>query len=280
MRGLTKQSRKWIMGIGVLILLLIDGTVVLFAVAKPQSESRSWIMIVIVALAVLCGGAGAVMRIRRTKYAALLQEDFYAAYESIMVGVRNSVLSRFEQKEILLDVADLMLQAQENGRAAGEVVGEDTGVFVRKMIEACGYRGKFAFNLLYGLQTFIGVLIIVQAAIFLMRGDAMFFETTVGVMILPYLAVMSFVLIPLLRVFIAKQKMLPVFLLPALLIALFIAVNEVLHAFGENAAWVKVYLDGEVNVISSWWILIILAAVFIACFLIKIWLRRRSLHLA
>ena len=272
---ITKQSKKWVIGIA----LLVGALVISLILSLVYSGSATpWLMIVITLLAVGSGGQAISMRIRRGKYPALMDNQYDEAYESVMIALRNSGLGAIEQKDILLDIADLMLAAQRDGRVVGEVLGQDIGQFVNRTIEAYGYRHKLAFNLLYGLQCLVGSLVIVQAANCLLHGAAPFFETAVGVMILPYLVLLSFVLLPLMHHFIARQKLLWTILPPVLLVAAFFAINSLLHAYGEGLPWAQVYLDGEVVVIGAWWVLLILAIVFAGSFALKYWLRRRAIR--
>ena len=94
-----------------------------------------------------------------------------------------------------MDISDLLFQAQENDRPISSVIeNNDIDDFVKKIRLSYGYRNTVVFNILSGIQNMLYVLVIVQLAIFLIRNTDTFFQTTMGLMMLPYLFFLSFIL--------------------------------------------------------------------------------------
>jgi hypothetical protein len=194
-----------------------------------------------------------------------------------MVALENSSLSIFERREILLDISELLLKAQQEGRSVDSVIEKDVHGFVDRIKLSYGYRNSIIFNILIGIQYFIYALVIVQGAVYLMRSTDTFFETTIGLMILPEMFILSFLLIPLLRYFISHQKILWFILTLLGFVFLFLGSTVLLRRFGGDISWVQTYLDKEINIISSWLIIIILAIIMVSIWLIKWFIRKWSI---
>jgi len=218
-----------------------------------------------------------ILNVRRSKYAALLQDDYYKMYESISAALQNSTLSIFERRDVLMDISDLLLQAQQNNRPINTVIG-NVDDFIKGIKTSFGYRSNIVFNLLSGIQNTIFVLVIVQIAIYFMRGTDSFFNTTIGLMILPYIVLLSFLIMPLMRYLVSRQR--KVWLAAALIgvpAVVYISVNEILHRFGMDIPWVQTYFEREIPFINSWIILAVLVIITALSWFIKWFIRFRSI---
>jgi hypothetical protein len=143
---------------------------------------------------------------KRRGYSSFLRNDYYEVYERIVAALENSTLSIFERREILLDISELLLQAQGKKRPVNSVIENNIEDFIGRIKLSYGYRNGIVFNILSGIQNFIFVLIIVQAAIYLIRQTDPFFEVTIGLMMLPYMFLLSLLLLTLLKYLISRQK--------------------------------------------------------------------------
>jgi|GEM_PF-2810902 len=278
MRPIKKQSKKIVMFSAVLfgLLTIAAAAMLIFWPKSEQGEAYLWILIVIIILGLVSLGILIILNVRRGKYAALLQDDYYKMYERIAAALQNSALSIFERREVLLDIADLLLQAQQKNRPINTVIG-NVDDFVKGIKTSFGYRNNIIFNLLSGIQNVTYGLIAVQVVLYLIRGTDSFFNTTIGLMIIPYVAFVSFLLIPLKRYLISKQK--KVWFVAALIgiVAVYIGANELLHKFGMNIPWVQTYFEKEINFIGSWVILTVLVTVVALSWFIKWYIRFRSI---
>ena len=209
MTSLSKQSKKILIFSLILISLLIIATIsMLIIMAKNGTGSSIFtILAVIILLAIISSSLVIVLVIRRRKRSSYLRDDYYEAYERIILMLENSTLSVFERREVILDISDLLFQAQENDRPISSVIkNNDIDDFVKKIRLSYGYRNTVVFNILSGIQNMLYVLVIVQLAIFLIRNTDTFFQTTMGLRMLPYLFFLSFILLPLIRYLISRQK--------------------------------------------------------------------------
>ncbi len=278
MRPIKKQSRKLVIfsSISIGLLTIASVAVLIFLLKSKQGDTFSWILIAIIILGLLFFGILIVLNVRRGKYAALLQDDYYKIYERIAAALQNSTLSLFERRDVLLDIADLLLQAQQNSRPINTVIG-DVDEFVRGVKTSFGYRNNIIFNLLSGIQNVIYVLTVVQIVIYFMRGTDSFFSTTIGLMIIPYIVFVSFLMKPLMQYLVSKQR--KVWFAAALIgiVAVYIGVNELLHRFGMDIPWVRTYFEKEILFIGSWVILALLVTVVALSWFIKWLIRFRSI---
>jgi hypothetical protein len=280
MKKVKKQSRKLVIFYSVIIglLIVVAAAILIFWPESDQGSSFPWILIAIIVLGLLSLGILIVLNLRRSKYAALLQDDYYKMYESISAALQNSTLSIFERRDVLMDISDLLLQAQQNNRPINTVIG-NVDDFIKGIKTSFGYRSNIVFNLLSGVQNTIYVLAIVQVAVYFMRGTDSFFNTTIGLMILPYIVFLSFLIMPLLmRYLVSRQR--KVWLAAALIVimaAVYIGVNEILHRFGMNIPWVQTYFEKEIHFISSWGILAVLIIIIALSWFIKWYIRFRSI---
>ena len=208
------------------------------------------------------------------KYASSLAVEYYEVHEDLGAALQNSSLSLVERKEIQLDILGLLVQAQQDGRPARDVVGSDLSEFVANIESSYGYRGRFGFYLLHGFQYFIFLQCVSQAAVFGIRGITPFMETLIGVPQIPFSILLSFVLIPMMTFAMSKRKVLLMVLVPIGFALLYLAVNRALRGSFNDASWAQFYLDGEVGFITSWEVLVLWMILFAAASVGK-WLLRR-----
>jgi hypothetical protein len=279
MKELKGQSRKLVIFSAVVIGLLVVAVaaILIFWPESKQGGSLPWILITIMVLGLLSLGILIVLNVRRSKYAALLQDDYYKMYESISAALQDSTLSIFERRDVLMDISDLLLQAQQNNRPINTVIG-NVDDFINGIKTSFGYRSNIVFNLLSGIQNTIYVLAVVQIAIYFMRGTDSFFNTTIGLMILPYIVFLSFLIMPLMMYILYRQrKVWFAAVLIGIVAVVYIGVNEILHKFGMDIPWVQTYFEKEIPFINSWGILVVLIIIVALSWFIKWYIRYRSI---
>jgi len=277
--SLTRQSKKIVIFSSILIGLLIISSIIMFVfwLNNRSGNSLLWILIVIIFFALISAVLMIILIVKRRGYSSFLRNDYYEVYERIAAALENSTLSIFERKEILLDISELLLQAQEKKRPVNSVIENNIEDFIERIKLSYGYRNGIVFNILSGIQNLLFVLTIVQAAIYLIRNTNSFFEVTMGLMMLPYMFLLSFLLLPLLKYLISRQKIIWFIIALVGLVSLFLGSNELLRRFGSNIAWVQTYFEKEITFISSWFIVIILILVMVLSWLAKWFMRRQSI---
>lgn len=279
MKEVKKQSRKLVIFSAAMIGLLVVAVaaILIFWPESGQGDSFPWILIAIIVLGLLSLGILIVLNVRRSKYAALLQDDYYKMYESISAALQNSTLSIFERRDVLLDISDLLLQAQQDNRPINTVIG-NVDDFIKGINTSFGYRSNIVFSLISGIQNTIYVLTVVQIAIYFMRGTDSFFSTTIGLMIIPYIVFVSFLMKPLMQSLVSKQRKVWFFAAALIgIVAIYIGTNEILHRFGMDIPWVQTYFEREIPFINSWIILTVLIIIIALSWFIKWFIRFRSI---
>lgn len=279
MISLTRQSKKIVIFSSILIGLLIISSIIVFVFwpNNRQENSLSWILTVIIIFALISAVLMVILIVKRRRYSSFLRNDYYEVYERIVAALENSTLSIFERREILLDISELLLQAQEKKRQVNSVIENNIEDFIERIKLSYGYRNGIVFNILSGIQNLLFVLTIVQVAIYLLRNTDSFFETTMGLMILPYMFLLSFLLLPLLKYLISRQKIIWFIIALIGLVSLFLGSNELLRRFGSDIAWVQTYFEKEITFISSWFIVIIIILVMVSSWCAKWYMRRQSI---
>jgi hypothetical protein len=134
------------------------------------------------------------------------------------------------------------------------------------------------FSLISGIQNTIYVLTVVQIAIYFMRGTDSFFSTTIGLMIIPYIVFVSFLMKPLMQYLVSKQRKVWFFAAALIgIVTIYIGTNEILHRFGMDIPWVQTYFEREIPFINSWIILAVLIIIIALSWFIKWFIRFRSI---
>ncbi len=279
MKSLTRQSKKIVIFSSILIGLLVISSIIMF-IFWPNNRSGNsllWILTIIIFVALIFAVLMIILIVKRRGYSSFLRNDYYEVYERIVAALEDSTLSIFERREILLDISELLLQAQEKKRPINSVIENNIEDFIERIKLSYGYRNGIVFNILSGIQNLLFVLTIVQIAIYLIRNTDPFFKTTMGLMMLPYMFFLSFLLLPLLKYLISRQKTVWFIIALVGLVSLFLGLNELLKRFGSDIAWVQTYFEKEITFISSWFIVIILILVMVSCWLAKWFMRRQSI---
>lgn len=279
MISLTRQSKKIVIFSSILIGLLIISSIIMFVFWPNNRSGNSLLSIltIIIFFALISAVLMIILIAKRRRYSSFLRNDYYEVYERIVLALENSTLSIFERREINLDISELLLQAQEKKRPVNSVIENNIEDFIERIKLSYGYRNGILFNILSGIQNLLFVLTIVQATIYLIRNTDPFFETTMGLMMLPYMFLLSFLLLPLLRYLISRQKIIWFIIALVGLVSLDLGSNELLRRFGSDIAWVQTYFEKEITFISSWFIVIILILVMVSSWLAKWFMRRQSI---
>ncbi len=280
MTSLTGKSKKIIILSLSLTGLFIIASILIFVLWPDDSlrTSTPLLFVLLILFAVVASGFTVIFLIARRKNASYLKDEYFEVYESITAALENSTLSIFEKREVSLDISDLLFQAQENKRPVNSVIeNNDIKGFVKNIKSSYGYRNTILFNLLSGMQNFVFVLFIIQLAIFLIRDTEPFFDTTLGLSILPGMFLLSFIVLPLLRYFLSHQKILLSVVSVSGFMVIAFSLNILLKNFGTDLKWVQIYFQNEIAFISSWKMVIIFTLIMIICWFLKWIIRNKSL---
>jgi len=280
-----KVSKKslWLIITSFLVSAALIVTVVLYAVNVNRrgvmQSAEMWFVAAIVVLAALTFGLFTWQRLYKSRYVKKLNEKYYAAYEKIGDALQSAKMSKAELREAKLDILSLMLEAQENGRDVSEIVGDDTAEYVENLQRSFGYRSSFLFELLSVLQYGVFFVTFIQALIYFTElGRVPFFESETSLSLFCMFVITIFVLYPLLRRAMRKDKTAAAMITPLIFGVAFIVLIIVLDNTLGHLSWVRFFLDTKIVMISTLWQLIVMAAVAVIAQFVKWMMRRRSIE--
>lgn len=280
MKRMTKQSR-WV----IYTSLFVSGAVVFSALlyffsARDTSEINiAWILAAIIAIAVLSAIVVFVTRKKMRTKAKLLNDEFFTAYEAISDSMEGSVLGFFEKKETMRDILGLFIDAQNSGRTAEMVTGGNINEFVKKVQDSFGYRNRFLFTLLSGIEYAVMYLFMVQIYEWGRDlGRVGFFESSPGYSMIILLLPVAFIGIPLMRYYIRKQKMVYAIGVVLLIFAIDVAFMEISYANFMHVEWIRRIHEDTFSYVPGWGFLALWLCVFAASFGVKWLIRKKSIE--
>jgi DNA-binding ferritin-like protein (Dps family) len=277
MKKLTKTSRYM-----VYLSLFISGLVIFtgifyFINAKGGGQGKErWLLIIIVIIAVLAIVSMVVSRMRIRKNTSNLSAEFFSVYEEISDKLGGAMMGAMEKKETLSDILDLFLLADHDGRKVTQVIDGDVDAFIDQIQQSFGYRNKWIFMMLSGVQYCMLYLFMLQGANYIKAlPNASFFDVTISLSSFIYLIPLAFIGIPLIKHFMKKNKFFWVVGVPLIILGSFIAMMETMYKYFTHIPWVQVLLDGEVNCVPNISILIVWISVFLLASILK-WVQRKT----
>ncbi len=253
-------------------------TLVLNIVAGSWETDLTFV-IGLITIAVVVFAGVVVIRLRKSEHVKKLDDNYYAEYERISDALGNSVMSRAEIKETKEDIVSLMLDAQSQGRPVEDVVGGDIKAFIRRIQDSFGYRSRFMFQLLSVLQYGIFFIALMQVLVYFEAGGRTgFFDVTISFNMMVMFLVLILVGYPITRNAMRKDRSVLPFVLPLGSGLAYIGLLILLDNTAYHLDWVKFFLDSEVGMIPSWWLLTVLLVVMAAAQGVKLYLRQRSIR--
>ncbi len=280
MKKMTKQSR-WIIYTSLFVSgAVIFTTLLYFFNAKDSSEVNIvWILAAIIVIAVLSVIVVIATRKKMRNRAKLLNEDFFVAYEAISDSMEGSVLGFMEKKETLRDILGLFIDAQTSGRTAEQVTGGNLNVFIRRVQESFGYRNRFLFALLSGVEYTIMYLFMVQIYEWVRGSEGLsFFESKPGYSMIIVLLPVALIGIPLMKHFIRKQKMIFAIGAVLLIFAAGVAFMEITYANFLHIEWIRKIHEEVFSYVPGWGFLTLWISILAGSLGIKWFIRKKSIE--
>lgn len=283
MRRKVSDRSKWMIFSSLALSVALIATVLLYFFRVSENggatDNELWLVIGMIVLAVVTFGLILVYRLRRGRYERQLDEHYYAAFEKISDALNTSVLSYTEKKETRNDILSLLVEAQESGRAVEDVVGNDISGFIDKVKRSFGYRSGFLFNLLSSVQYGIILVTFVQIILYFENlGVKSFFDAQLGLSLFVMFIPLALIIYPLIKQQLRKENTTWAYILPFGYGVVFIGLLILLDNTAYHVPWVRYFLDAEMCIIFSWWMLALLAGVVVIAQLIKWGMRRQSIN--
>jgi DNA-binding ferritin-like protein (Dps family) len=195
-------------------------------------------------------------KIQKRKYEKLLNQEYYEQYEIIKDAVANSQLSASTKKDIIEDILEILLSAQESGKNVREVI-ENTDMFANEIIQSFAMPFRLAMLNLY--DSLIALILMVVGAsllLWLEQTQQNFFTTELDISMTVFFLLVAFVLLPVTKIGAGKRN--PwIFIVPVAGGVLFVLMVELLRAFFYEVQAVQHFLDGTLRMVPNSMILLI-----------------------
>ena len=276
---MTKRSLIALLS-AVILAVLVIATVFLyyFNTENKTEDTRSVIsMVTIVFIALLSILIVYLSKIKKKQYVRNLNKEYFAEYEIIKDSVMNAQLSVKIKKEIIADILDMFISAQNDKRSVKDVI-KNTEVFVKEIIETYTKTSiRIIFNILDGFVYFILFVIGTYIYLWFNNTHVNFFDNRIDFLSVLLFVLISFALIPFIKKVTSKGN--PwMFILPLIFGITFVLIAEMLRKFFYEAEIVRYILDEEIAIISN----IVILAVFVAAvpgiYLLKGYVRQKFLR--
>jgi len=276
---MTKRD-KLLLGSAAFLAVLVIATAVLVglsAQSRPKSAAELLLSGGIILLCVLSVVFVFLTKIRRNKYEKKLNPEYYEVYETIRDAVGRFQLPAHSKKEILSDVLDLLLSAQSDGKPVSAAV-PDAAAFAENILAVySSRRSRVLQSLLDGAIAFLLFIVCISAVLWLEDVSAGLFRQRIDYGMLIFLAVVSFVLVPVLR-YLMLRRSAWLYILPILTGIVFVAAAELARRFFYQFEFTRTLLDGSVVMIPGAAALAFYLLVVAVLMLAKAFIRKQALR--
>lgn len=92
-------------------------------------------------------------------------------YKSITIYIQNSNLRRIEKEEILQQIMDMILQAQNENKAISVIIGDDYQKFCKSIIQEYGINKDGIYRVLSFIQRYLSTLFIISLFMWILGGN-------------------------------------------------------------------------------------------------------------
>jgi DNA-binding ferritin-like protein (Dps family) len=254
---MTNRNKVLLVSSIILALLVIASVVVWQINGQSNGEKIPMVVFaVIILISVLSVFVVYFSKIQKRKYEKLLNQEYYEQYEIIKDAVANSQLSASTKKDIIEDILEILLSAQESGKNVREVI-ENTDMFANEIIQSFAMPFRLAMLNLY--DSLIALILMVVGAsllLWLEQTQQNFFTTELDISMTVFFLLVAFVLLPVTKIGAGKRN--PwIFIVPVAGGVLFVLMVELLRAFFYEVQAVQHFLDGTLRMVPNSMILLI-----------------------
>jgi hypothetical protein len=213
------------------------------------------------------------VKVKRRSDEKKLNERFFREFELIKDSIINSPLPQSNKKGIIEDVLEILLTAQSNGKTVEAAIG-DTESFAKDIVSACISKPRsIVIDFLDGTIAFILFILLISTLSWFEDFSMGFFNQRIDIIMALFVAVISFVLIPIIKQR-SSKKSAWVYFIPLAAGVIFIGIIELLRTCLLNSSIVKALLDGSIIMIPNIASLAVLLVVFIILFAVRGNMRR------
>jgi hypothetical protein len=217
------------------------------------------------------------LKVRKSKFEKILNNEYFQKYEIIKDGINNSQLSSINKKEVKEDMLDLLISAQKSGKSAEDTVGSPE-IFTMEILLSYSKPGRLAvLSIIDGIVYFI--FFVLGASIFLWfeQTDISFFNTGIDINMITFFFIISFFLIPITKKLTSTHNYWT-FILPVAFGIVFILFAEIIRRFFFSNEIIRQFLDGTVRMVPNVIILILYIILIPTALFIKSYIRKRLMR--
>lgn len=189
-------------------------------------------------------------KVKKDQIERQLTKEFYEGYEIIKDSIMNSQLDRLTIKDIKEDILDMLILAQNSGKSFKETIG-DAKKFSLDILEQYGKTPKY--NIIHFIDSVVYMIMFVLGVTAVMWAEDVnknFFNVKIDVSILVFFILISFIIVPYLKVNSISKNPKLIFL-PIGIGTLYVISIELMRRFFYQLKAIKWFLEGNVNIVSS-----------------------------
>jgi hypothetical protein len=267
----------------IFLALCVIATVIIgfyYTASKKSINNNSLIIIgAIILLSIISVFIVYFLKVRKSRFEKMLNNEYFQKYEIIKDAIRNSQLSDITKKEIREDILDLLISAQNSGKSAEDSVGSPE-IFTMEILLTYSKPGRLAvLSVIDGIIYFILFVLGASIILWLEQSGISFFNTGIDIIIIVFFFIISFILIPVIRKLTSTHNYW-MFILPLAFGIVFILFAEIIRRFFYSNEIVKQFLDGTIRMVPNVIILIIYIVLIPTALFFKSYIRRRLMKTA
>ncbi|MBE0684951.1 MAG: DUF1129 family protein [Anaerolineaceae bacterium] len=262
----------------IVLALLVIASIVFWEITGQSNGERlpAVALAAIIIISVLSVFVVYFSKIQKKKYEKLLNREYYEQYEIIKDAVANSQLSAVTKKDVIEDILELLLSAQESGKPVASVVG-DPQSFSQEIMSSFAKPYRLALlDLFDSLIAFILMVVGASFMLWLEQTQQSFYVTKLDISMIAFFILVAFLLIPVTKAGTGTRN--PwIFIIPVAGGVLFVLIAELLRAFLYDVDLVRQLLDDSVRMVPNMITLIIYLLSVPLFLILKRVFRRRML---
>ncbi|MDD5622470.1 MAG: hypothetical protein PHQ09_04820 [Actinomycetota bacterium] len=276
---MTKRN-KIVLGSSIFLSLCVIATVIInlkYKIQNSDINTNSLILIgIIILLSIISIPVVYFLKVRKSKFERMLNNEYFQKYEIIKDAVMNSQLSGINKKEIKEDILDILISAQKSGKPAEDTVGNPE-TFAGEIILSYARPGRLpVLSIMDGIMYFILFIMGVNIFMWFEQTNVSFFKTGIDISIITFLFIISFILIPVTKK-LASTHNYWMFILPVASGIVFVLFAEITRRFFYSNEIIRQFLDGTVRMVPNIFILILYIVLIPIILFFKSYVRRQLL---
>lgn len=262
----------------IVLALMVIASIVVWEITGQSSEEQmpAVIIVAIIVISILSVFVVYFSKIQKKKYEKLLNQEYYEQYEIIKDAVGNSQLAAMTKKDIIEDILELLLSAQESGKPVASVVG-DPQLFSQEIMSS--FVKPYRLALLDLFDSLIAFILMVVGASFMLwleQTQQSFYTTKLDISMIAFFILVAFLIIPVTKAGTGTRN--PwIFMVPIASGVLFVLIAELLKAFLYDVDLVRQLLDDSMRMVPNMLTLIIYLLSVPLFLILKRVFRRRML---